>query len=123
VRLHRLDENSASSVSGLLSNLTELQQDHDLAIILVHHTTKHRGKNPSGQDFRGSSDFYAWGGSNIVTQKGGKEGSSSPLSTGLHRQGRSGLCGPLKVNTLASKWWTVTLRTRQAKVEKRTTNE
>jgi hypothetical protein len=71
VRLHRLDENSASSVSGMLSNLTELQQAHDLAIILVHHSTKQGAKSGEmgGQGFRGSSDFYAWGDSNILIKK------------------------------------------------------
>jgi hypothetical protein len=71
VRLHRIDENSASSVSALLSSLTELQQRHDLAILVAHHSTKQgaRRSDPSGQDFRGSSDFYAWGDSNIFVRK------------------------------------------------------
>jgi hypothetical protein len=73
VRLHRADENSAASVSALLSPLTELQQAHNLALILVHHATKQGGKSKemTGQDFRGSSDFYAWGDSNIFVRKRG----------------------------------------------------
>jgi hypothetical protein len=71
VRLHRLDENSASSVSGLLSSLTELQQAFDMAVILVHHATKQgaKSRDMGGQDFRGSSDFHAWGSSNIFARK------------------------------------------------------
>jgi hypothetical protein len=71
VRLHRIDENSASSVSGLLSSLTELQQRHDLAIVVAHHSTKQgaRRSDMGGQDFRGSSDFHAWGDSNIFVRK------------------------------------------------------
>jgi hypothetical protein len=74
VRLHRLDENSAASVSGLLSNLTDLQQTHNLAIILIHHARKQGAgsRDMGGQDFRGSSDFYAWGDSNIFVKKKGQ---------------------------------------------------
>jgi hypothetical protein len=73
VRMHRADENSAASVSALLSPLTELQQAHNLSLILVHHATKQGGKSKemTGQDFRGSSDFYAWGDSNIFVRKRG----------------------------------------------------
>lgn len=63
VRLHRLDENSASDISRLLGFLTELQRALDLAIVLVHHASKKHRAQP-GQSLRGSSDLHAWGASN-----------------------------------------------------------
>lgn len=59
VRLHRLDENSAADISGLLGFLRELNRRHDLAIILVHHMAK-RARHDLGQALRGSSDLHAW---------------------------------------------------------------
>lgn len=59
VRLHRLDENSAADISGLLGFLRELNRQHDLAIILVHHMAKRARQDP-GQALRGSSDLHAW---------------------------------------------------------------
>ncbi|MBI4505554.1 MAG: AAA family ATPase [Chloroflexi bacterium] len=59
VRLHRLDENSAADISGLLGFLRELNRRHDVAIILVHHMAK-RARQDLGQALRGSSDLYAW---------------------------------------------------------------
>lgn len=63
VRIHRLDENSASEISGLLGYLRELQRTFDLAVIVVHHTGKRRRSQP-GQSLRGSSDLHAFGDSN-----------------------------------------------------------
>jgi len=60
VRLHRLDENSALDISGLLSFLRELQRAHDVAIALVHHASKKHRARP-GQALRGSSDIHAFG--------------------------------------------------------------
>lgn len=59
VRLHRLDENSASDVSRLLGFLRELNRRHNLAIALVHHMAK-RARRDLGQALRGSSDLHAW---------------------------------------------------------------
>lgn len=59
VRLHRLDENSAADVSGLLGFLRELNRQHDLAVTLVHHMAKRSRRDP-GQALRGSSDLHAW---------------------------------------------------------------
>ena len=59
VRLHRLDENSAADISGLLGFLRQLNRQHDLAIILVHHMAK-RARQDLGQALRGSSDLHAW---------------------------------------------------------------
>jgi hypothetical protein len=63
VRLHRLDENSAQEISGLLGFLRELQRAFDCAIVLVHHASKKKRARP-GQALRGSSDLHAFGDSN-----------------------------------------------------------
>lgn len=59
VRLHRLDENQAGEVAELLAFLRELQREHDLAVVVVHHMRK-GGSGHAGQALRGSSDFHAW---------------------------------------------------------------
>jgi len=63
VRLHRLDENSSADISRILGFLRELQREHALAIILVHHASKRQHAQP-GQSLRGSSDLHAFGDSN-----------------------------------------------------------
>ena len=40
VRLHRLDENSAADVSGLLGFLRELNRRHNLALVEPEHTER-----------------------------------------------------------------------------------
>jgi hypothetical protein len=60
VRLHRMNENQASDVAGLLGYLRELQRAHDLAVTVVHHARKNGGSASGGQALRGSSDFFAW---------------------------------------------------------------
>jgi len=59
VRLHRLDENSARDVSGLLGYLRALQRELDVAILLVHHARKRTAASP-GEALRGSGDLHAW---------------------------------------------------------------
>jgi hypothetical protein len=59
VRLHRLDENSSADVSGLLGFLRELQREHQVAIVLIHHMSKRR-RADLGQSLRGSGDLHAW---------------------------------------------------------------
>ncbi|MFH1466891.1 MAG: AAA family ATPase [Pseudomonadota bacterium] len=59
VRLHRLDENSSSDMSGLLGFLRELQRKWGVAIALVHHASKRARARP-GQALRGSSDLHAF---------------------------------------------------------------
>lgn len=59
VRLHRLDENDAREVSGLLGYLRELQRTFNVAILVVHHARKRTANSP-GEALRGSSDLYAW---------------------------------------------------------------
>ncbi len=63
VRLHRLDENSSSEISGLLGFLRQLQRTYDTAVVLVHHASKKHRAQP-GQALRGSSDLHAIGDSN-----------------------------------------------------------
>ena len=59
VRLHRLDENSAADISGLLGFLRQLNRRHQVAVVLVHHMAK-RPRQDLGQALRGSSDLHAW---------------------------------------------------------------
>jgi hypothetical protein len=59
VRLHRQDENDVRAVSALLGHLRELNRTYDLAVVLVHHTSKKERANP-GQALRGSGDIHAW---------------------------------------------------------------
>jgi hypothetical protein len=68
VRLHRLDENNAQEMSGLLSSLRDIQRKFNTAIALVHHATK-RGHSQVGLNIRGSGDLYAFGDSNICLAK------------------------------------------------------
>lgn len=63
VRLHRLDENSASDISRLLGFLRGLQRSFATAIVVVHHASKKHRAQP-GQALRGSSDLHAFGDSN-----------------------------------------------------------
>lgn len=68
VRLHRLDENNARDISGLLGFLRTLQREHHCGIILTHHASKRACARP-GQGLRGSSDLHAFGDSNIYLSR------------------------------------------------------
>ncbi len=68
VRLHRLDENSSTEISGLLGFLRELQRQFDVAIILVHHSSKKQRAHP-GLALRGSGDLWAFGDSNVYLSR------------------------------------------------------
>lgn len=68
VRLHRLRENDAREMSGLLGFLRELQRRYELAVILVHHSSK-RYRSQPGFGLRGSGDIYAVGDSNAYLAK------------------------------------------------------
>lgn len=59
IRLHRLDENNAMEISGLLSFFRELQRRFDCAVAIVHHVSKKRYAQ-LGQSMRGSSDLHAF---------------------------------------------------------------
>lgn len=72
VRLHRLDENSAREISGLLGFIRALQRSYNVAIIITHHATK-RGNSRPGQALRGSSDIHAFGDSNLYISRRGDD--------------------------------------------------
>jgi hypothetical protein len=95
VRLHSLDENSAHEVSSLLSYFRELQRTFDLALILVHHTSKKK-RSQIGQSLRGSSDLHAFGDSNAYLTRRGEE----IILTLEHRSARSP--APLALELVAS---------------------
>jgi hypothetical protein len=69
VRLHRIDENVSGEVTPLLAYLRDLQRRHRLAVILVHHARKGAGAMRAGQALRGSSEFHAWGDSNLYLRR------------------------------------------------------
>ena len=69
VRLHRIDENQASEVAPLLSQLRSIQRAYHCSVILVHHARKDAGNVRAGQALRGSSEFHAWGDSNLYLQR------------------------------------------------------
>jgi hypothetical protein len=71
VRLHRIDENASGEVAPLLAYLRELQRRHGLAVLVVHHAKKGAGHVRAGQALRGSSEFHAWGDSNLYLRRDG----------------------------------------------------
>jgi len=84
VRLHSLDENSSQDISRLLGYLRDLERSFDLALILVHHTSKKAHAQP-GQSLRGSSDRHAFGDSNAYLARKGED----VLLTLEHRSARA----------------------------------
>jgi hypothetical protein len=73
IRLHRLDENDASQIAGLLSFLRELQRSFHLSIVVVHHARKGAGAARPGQALRGSSELHGWGDSNLYMRRRGQQ--------------------------------------------------
>lgn len=73
VRLHRIDENIAGEVAPLLAYLRELQRRFHVAVVLVHHARKGGAKLRAGQALRGSSEFHAWGDSNLYLRRHGEQ--------------------------------------------------
>lgn len=69
VRLHRIDENASGEVAPLLAYLRELQRRHALSVLVVHHAKKSSGRIRAGQALRGSSEFHAWGDSNLYLRR------------------------------------------------------
>jgi hypothetical protein len=69
VRLHRIDENASGEVAPLLAYLRELQRHYSVAVLVVHHAKKGAGSLRAGQALRGSSEFHAWGDSNLYLRK------------------------------------------------------
>jgi hypothetical protein len=73
VRLHRIDENASGEVAPLLAYLRELQRRHGVAVLVVHHAKKGAGRIRAGQALRGSSEFHAWGDSNLYLRRQGDD--------------------------------------------------
>jgi hypothetical protein len=46
-------------------------QRHGLAVLVVHHAKKSAGRTRAGQALRGSSEFHAWGDSNLYLRRDG----------------------------------------------------
>lgn len=69
VRLHRVDENASGEVAPLLAYLRELQRRHAISVLVVHHAKKGGGRIRAGQALRGSSEFHAWGDSNLYLRR------------------------------------------------------
>ena len=69
VRLHRIDENVSGEVAPLLAFLRQLQRDHQVAVVVVHHARKGAARARAGQALRGSSEFHAWGDSNLYLRR------------------------------------------------------
>jgi hypothetical protein len=97
VRLHRIDENSSGEVAPLLAYLRDLQRRFSVSVVLVHHARKSSGHLRAGQALRGSSEFHAWGDSNLylrrandiltLTTEHRAAASLSPLSLSLRSEG------------------------------------
>jgi hypothetical protein len=73
VRMHRIDENASGEVAPLLAYLRELQRRYTVAVVLVHHARKGAGHVRAGQALRGSSEFHAWGDSNLYLRRNGEQ--------------------------------------------------
>jgi hypothetical protein len=73
VRLHRIDENASGEVVPLLAYLRELQRRYGVAVLIVHHARKGAGNARAGQALRGSSEFHAWGDSNLYLRRDGDD--------------------------------------------------
>jgi hypothetical protein len=72
VRLHRIDENASAEVAPLLGYLRELQRRFSTAVAVVHHARKGGSHLRAGQALRGSSEFHAWGDSNLYLRRSGE---------------------------------------------------
>jgi len=69
VRLHRIDENVSGDVAAVLAFLRDLQRRHAMAVAVVHHARKGAAAMRAGQALRGSSEFHAWGDSNLYLRR------------------------------------------------------
>jgi hypothetical protein len=95
VRLHRIDENVSGEVAPLLAYLRELQRRHQLAVVLVHHARKGAARARAGQALRGSSEFHAWGDSNLYLRRLGDQ-----LSLTVEQRAAASIAGiPLALDT------------------------
>jgi hypothetical protein len=98
IRLHRVDENDASQISGLLSYLRQLQRAFQLAVLVVHHARKDANSTRPGQALRGSSELHGWGDSNLYMRR---RGAQLTLST-EHRAAASQVHIPLQLTQTGS---------------------
>jgi hypothetical protein len=73
IRLHRVDENDASQIAGLLSYLRQLQRTFHVAVLVVHHARKDANAVRPGQALRGSSELHGWGDSNLYMRRRGDQ--------------------------------------------------
>jgi len=73
VRMHRIDENVSGEVAPILAYLRELQRRHQVAVLLVHHSKKGAANIRAGQALRGTSEFHAWGDSNLYLRRNESE--------------------------------------------------
>ncbi len=96
VRLHRIDENASGEVAPLLAYLRELQRRYALAVLVVHHAKKGAGNVRAGQALRGSSEFHAWGDSNLYLRRDGDS-----LTLAVEHRAAPAL-KPMKVELVAS---------------------
>jgi AAA domain len=64
-----IDENASGEVAPLLAHLRELQRRYALSVLVVHHAKKSAGRMRAGQALRGSSEFHAWGDSNLYLRR------------------------------------------------------
>jgi len=90
VRLHRIDENASAEVAPLLAFLRQLQRRYGLSVVVAHHAKKGGSNLRGGQALRGSSEFHAWGDSNLYLRRQGDD-----ISLAIeHRAAasQSGLC-------------------------------
>ena len=69
VRLHRVDENVAADVAPLLDYLRQLERRFHTAVLVVHHARNGAAHARAGQALRGSSEFHAWGDSNLYLRR------------------------------------------------------
>jgi len=73
VRLHRIDENASAEVAPLLAFLRQLQRRYGLSVVVAHHAKKGGSNLRGGQALRGSSEFHAWGDSNLYLRRHGDD--------------------------------------------------
>lgn len=87
VRLHRIDENVSGEVAPLLAYLREQQRRFGVSVVLVHHARKGGGKLRAGQALRGSSEFHAWGDTNLFLRRDAED----RLTLSVEHRAASGL--------------------------------
>src|SRR5260370_11364817 len=68
-----MDENATGEVAQLPAYLRKLQRRHGIAVVVVHHSKKGAAGVRAGQALRGSSEFHAWGDSNLYLRRNGDD--------------------------------------------------